>query len=68
MRLAALKLLTLADFQQFSKSSEIHEKAVIGRPLLGSSHFKVISSISLQRYSGETSSIVTTFKKALVEK
>ena len=68
MGLFSTKSLALSDFESFSTASDFCEEAMIGRPLLGRSRFKAISSLSFQRYSGETASIVEDFKKGLAQK
>lgn len=68
MTFSTAKSLTLSEFEQFAVHSNVQEEAIIGRPLLGSRRFKAISSLSIQRYSGETASIVQDFKKALSQK
>lgn len=65
------KSLALSDFEQFSVRSDFSEEAMIGRSLFslfGKNRFKAISSLSFQRYRGETTSIVNDFKKALSQK
>jgi len=65
------KAVALSGFEQFSVHSDFPDEAIIGRPLFslfGKSRFKAISSLSLQRYSGETASVVNDFKKSLSEK
>jgi len=68
MGLFSTKSLALSDFESFSTASDFREEAMIWRPLLGRSRFKAISSLSFQRYSGETASIVEDFKKGLAQK
>lgn len=59
--------LTLADFEYFSQEKTTHDTALIGKKFLGNGG-KQISSLTLQRSSGGTASVVTDFKKALAQK
>ena len=71
MSFFSTKSLTLSDFEQFSDRSEFQDEAMIGRSvfsLFSKNRFKAISSLSFQRYSGETASVVQDFKKALSQK
>ena len=61
------KALRLSDFESFSTYPSLNEEAVIGKKIWGNG-LKAISSLSVQRVFGGTSSIVADFKKALSDK